>query len=114
MGGGNTITGALDDLITAVENNNTTDIENALSKTESAQEHVVQKGVKAGTIARRLDTAEEQLEAARLNAKRRQSEAEDTDYARAVADLQKKQTQLQAALKAAATTRQVTLMDFLR
>jgi flagellar hook-associated protein 3 FlgL len=46
------------------------------------------------------------LEAAQLNVRERQSDAEDTNLAQAASELQQKQTQLQAALKAVASTKQ--------
>lgn len=115
-----TITGALDKLIKAVDPTDNTpgpgtdpDIRPALGEVEDALEHVIDKGAKAGTIGRRLSTAQEQIEAASLDAKERQSDAEDTDMATALSELQQKQTQLQAALKVTASSQQNSLVNFL-
>ena len=112
-----TITNALDDLITAVDPVDNTgsdpDIRPALGEVEDALDHVISKGSEAGTIGRRLSTAQEQIEAASLDAKARQSDAEDTDMATALSELQQKQTQLQAALQATASSQQTSLIDFL-
>lgn len=114
MGGGQTITGALDNLIEAVDPSATpSDIQGALEDVINARDHVLSKGAKAGTIGQRLSVAEDQLQAATLNAERRQSEAEDADLAKVASDLQQKQTQLQAALKAVATTQQTSLLNHL-
>lgn len=113
MGGGQTIVGALDTLITAVENDDTSDIQNALSDTEAARDHVIDRGAKAGTIGRRLSAAEDQLQSAKLSAERRRSEAEDANLAKAVSEMRQKQTQLQAALKATASTQQTSLVNVL-
>lgn len=114
MGGGQTITGALDTLIEAVRpNNGVNDIQSALGDVESAQDHVLSKGSKAGTVSRRLSTAQDQLEVAKLNVERRRSDVEDTNVAKAVSELQQKQTQLQAALRATASSQQTSLIDFL-
>jgi len=118
MEGGRTITGALDDLINAVDPKDNTggsdpDIRPALGDVKDALNHVLSKGSKAGTIARRLSTAQEQVEAASLDAKARQSDAEDTNLATALSELQQKQTQLQAALKATASSQQNSLVNYL-
>ena len=114
MSGDRTITGTLDELITAVRSGDVTDMQTALGNVEDARDHVIDKGAKAGDISRRLTAAKEQLEAAGLNAEERRSQAEDTDYLETVTALQQKQTSLQAALKATADTLQTSLMDFLR
>jgi flagellar hook-associated protein 3 FlgL len=115
-----TITGALDKLIKAVDPADNTpgpgtdpDIRPALGEVEDALDHVIDKGAKAGTIGRRLSTAQEQIEMASLDAKERQSDAEDTDLAAALSELQQKQTQLQAALKVTASSQQTSLVNFL-
>ena len=115
-----TITGALDNLIKAVDPADNTpgpgtdpDIRPALGEVEDALDHVIDKGAKAGTIGRRLSTAQEQIEMASLDAKERQSDAEDTDLAAALSELQQKQTQLQAALKVTASSQQTSLVNFL-
>ena len=113
-----TITGALDDLINAVDPKDNTggsdpDIRPALGDVEDALDHVIDKGAKAGTIGRRLSTAQEQIEMASLDAKERQSDAQDTDLAAALSELQQKQTQLQAALKVTASSQQTSLVNFL-
>lgn len=112
-----TITGALDDLIHAVDPKDNTgsdpDIRPALGEVEDALDHVIDKGAKAGMIGRRLSTAQEQIEMASLNAKERQSDAEDTDLASALSELQQKQTQLQAALRVTASSQQTSLVDYL-
>jgi flagellar hook-associated protein 3 FlgL len=113
MGGGETITGALNDLIDRVENDDLTGIQTQLDTIEKARDHVVDKGAKAGTIGRRLTTAKEQLETTRLTVEERRSEAEDTDFLETVSSLQQTQTQLQAALRATASTLQTSLVDFL-
>lgn len=106
---------ALSNLIRAVEpGNGTTDIQANLEEVTEARDHVVGKASKAGTISNRLSAAKDQLETTQLNARERQSEIKDTDLAKAATDLQRKQTQLQAALKAVGTTQQqASLVNFL-
>jgi len=108
--GPKTITGALDGLISAVDPNDpsTNDIRGKLKEVTEARDHVFSKGAEAGTIGNRLSVAREQLEAAQLNVRERQSDAEDTNIAQAASELQQKQTQLQAALQAIASTKQQT------
>jgi len=103
-----TITGALDGLISAVDpaDATTNDVRDSLGEVKAALDHVIAKGAEAGRIGNRLSTARDQLDAAQLTARERQSEAEDADLAKVASTLQQKQTQLQAALKAVASTKQ--------
>ncbi|WP_103029856.1 flagellin [Salinibacter altiplanensis] len=121
--GGNpeTITGALDDLIKAVDPADNSSpsgppdpsIQDGLKEVEDALDHVIAKGSQAGTIGRRLSTAQEQIEAASLEANERRSDAEDTDLATAISELQQRQTQLQAAFQATSSSQQTSLLNFL-
>ncbi|MCS3611792.1 flagellar hook-associated protein FlgL [Salinibacter ruber] len=114
---GKTITGALDNLINAVDPKSNTgsdpDISTALGEVEDALDHVISKGSEAGAIGRRLSTAQEQVEAASLEANERRSDAEDTDLATAISELQQRQTQLQAAFQATSSSQQTSLVNFL-
>lgn len=114
---GKTITGALDNLINAVDPKDNTgsdpDIRPALGEVEDALDHVISKGSEAGAIGRRLSTAQEQVEAASLEANERRSDAEDTDLATAISELQQRQTQLQAAFQATSSSQQTSLVNFL-
>jgi len=108
-----TITGALDNLIKAVDPADNTpgpgsdpDIRPALGDVKDALDHVISKGSKAGAIGKRLSIAEEQVESVKLDARERQSDAEDADLAKVASNLQQKQTQLQAALRAVASSKQ--------
>lgn len=111
-----TITGALDGLIQAVDpNNGVDDIQDQLEAITAAQDHVISKASKAGTIGKRLSIAEEQVESVKLDARERQSDAEDADLAKVASNLQQKQTQLQAALRAISSTKQqASLVNLLR
>ncbi len=115
-----TITGALDNLIKAVDPKDNTpgpgtdpDIRPALGEVEDALDHVISKGSEAGAIVRRLSTAQEQVGAASLEANERRSDAEDTDLATAISELQQRQTQLQAAFQATSSSQQTSLVNFL-
>ncbi len=84
-----TITGALDNLIKAVDPADNSppsgppdpDISTALGEVEDALDHVISKGSEAGAIGRRLSTAQEQVEAASLEANERRSDAALVDRA---------------------------------
>ncbi len=116
-----TITGALDNLIKAVDPADNSspsgppdpDISTALGEVEDALDHVISKGSEAGAIGRRLSTAQEQVEAASLEANERRSDAEDTDLATAISELQQRQTQLQAAFQATSSSQQTSLVNYL-
>ncbi|MCS3754844.1 flagellar hook-associated protein 3 FlgL [Salinibacter ruber] len=116
-----TITGALDNLIKAVDPADNSppsgppdpDISTALGEVEDALDHVISKGSEAGAIGRRLSAAQDQVEAASLEANERRSDAEDTDLATAISELQQRQTQLQAAFQATSSSQQTSLVNFL-
>ncbi|PSQ76394.1 MAG: flagellar biosynthesis protein FlgL [Bacteroidetes bacterium QH_7_62_13] len=119
--GPDSITGALDGLINAVDPNESPDdptlsaddIRGALDEVSDARDHVFGKAAKAGTISNRLLAAQDQLETTQLNVRERKSNAVDTDIAKAASDLQQKQTQLEAALKVVSKTQQqASLVDY--
>jgi flagellar hook-associated protein 3 FlgL len=114
MGGGDTIVSALDDLITAVDSGTTDDIRTALDTAGQARDQVIDMGAQIGTVGRRLSAAQDQLDSAKLTVEQRRSSVEDTDFYEAVSALQQTQTQLQAALRATASTLQTSLVNFLR
>jgi len=120
--GPDTITEALDGLINAVDPDESPDdptlsaddVQGALDEVSQATDHVFGKASKAGAISNRLSAAEDQLESTRINIRERQSNAEDTNVAKAASDLQQKQTQLEAALKVVSTTQQqASLVNYL-
>lgn len=90
------------------------DVQAVLDRVDRSREHVIGKASKAGTISNRLSAAKDQLETTQINVRERQSDVQDTDVAQAATELQKKQTQLQASLKAVASTQQqASLVNFL-
>ena len=67
-----------------------------------------------GSIANRLETADDRLSELELNAKTLLSQTEDADMAATIVDYSMQQSVYQSALRAGAGIVQVSLMDFLR
>lgn len=112
--GPSTITTTLENLLTAVQSGNPTQLDTALQELIAARDHVIERSAEAGTIGERLQLAERQLNDAALVAEGRRSAYEEVDYADTLMRFQQAQTGLQAALKVSADILQTSLLDYLR
>lgn len=92
----------------------TVSLEDAVAQVTTARDHLFRKNAEAGNIADRLNTAELRLADASTEAARLRSAAEDADYYEVVANMQKSQATLEAALRSTASISQTTLLDYLR
>lgn len=110
---GTTITDALQNLIDALNADDTDAIQDATAQVAEARDHLIDLGSRAGTIAERLNLSETQLQDVSLLAAQRRSEAEDADLAEVAVQLQQSQTGLQAALQVTASVRQMSLLNYL-
>lgn len=113
-GQGYTITGALQDLIDAVRSGNPAQMDTALQEITVARDHVIDLGGEAGSMANRLELANNQLRDASFMVESRRTEIEDVDFAEALSDFQATQVGLQAAVRVASTVLNTTLMDYIR
>lgn len=113
-GQGFTITGALQDLIDAVRSGDPTQMDSAIQEMTVARDHVIDLGGEAGSMANRLELAANQLRDASFMVEARRTKLEDVDFAEALADFQKAQVGLQAAVRVASTVLNTTLMDYIR
>lgn len=113
-GQGYTITGALQDLIGAVRSGAPAQMDTAIEEMVVARDHVIDLGGEAGSMANRLDLASSQLRDASFMVESRRTEIEDVDFADALANFQKTQVGLQAAVRVASTVLNTTLLDYLR
>ena len=104
----------LEELIAAMEANDTAAIQGMISRVEAARDHVTNLGAEAGNTANRLSLAEEQIRASTLLMEERRSAIEDADIAEVVTQFQKEQNALQAAMKTTATVMQTSLLDYIR
>ncbi|MEM1042289.1 MAG: flagellin [Bacteroidota bacterium] len=90
------------------------DLAEAVGQVGTARDHLIDLGAALGATARRLTTAEYQLQNASIETERRRSELEDADYFETVTAFQQAQTTLEAALATTASITQTTLLDYLR
>ena len=88
-------------------------IQNGLHVIEIARDHLIDQGAKAGEVGNRLNLAERRVEDVSFSVTERQSETEDTEYAEAITDYERRQNSLQAALRVQSTADQITLLDYI-
>lgn len=104
----------LDDLETDLNNGNTTNITEALSKLDKWIDTSTEERAIVGGKVNRLDLTKNRLQDTNVTLKKLRSENEDVDMAEAITDLNMQQNVYQAALAAGAKVIQPSLMDFLR
>jgi flagellar hook-associated protein 3 FlgL len=113
-GQGYTITEAVQNLIDALRSGVPADIDTAIGEVAASRDHVIDLGGEAGSMANRLDLAEQQLRDASVIVESRRSELEDLDFAEALSKFQQAQVGLEAAVRVAAAVINTTLLDYLR
>lgn len=86
----------------------------ALDGVQNAIEHYTRLGARTGDTSRRLASAADTVSNQALTTAGHRSEIEDADLASVLGELQRRQTGLEAALRATAGAAQMTLMDYLR
>lgn len=112
-GAGFTVTEALNNAIAILEGGPGT-LDAALGDVLTARDHLLNQSTAVGENARRLDTAEVQVQDAKIIAASRRSGLEDADFAEVAMQLQQKQGMMEAALRVTASTNQMTLLDYIR
>lgn len=113
-GGGTNILKTLDDLKTALENNDQDGILAQVDKLEDARQQVSLATSKVGVTVNRLDLAGANLEDFSLKLAELTSETEDADITELATLLAMKELALQASYSTAAKLGQNTILDFLR
>lgn len=112
--GGNDLVKRLEDLRTALRNNNQPEIKDAIGELKTAGDHLISLTTEVGSRLERVDTARAHLEEATIGHRDRRSDLEDVDYTEALSELQHHQTRYQAALKVSSQVLQnSSLVDFL-
>lgn len=112
--GGNDLIQRLEDLRTALRNNDQPEIKDAIGELKTAKNHMISLTTEVGSRLERLDTAEAHLDEMTIGHRDRRSELEDVDYTEALSELQHHQTRYQAALKVSSQVlRNSSLVDFL-
>jgi flagellar hook-associated protein 3 FlgL len=102
--GGQDIFGTLSNLMTALNANNSTGIENSISSIDSASAQIISARVDAGTSAERLQSAASVMNTTLTAVKTAQASDQDADVTKTISDLTAAQTAYQRAV---AVTRQI-------
>lgn len=86
----------------------------ALDGVDTGADHFVRLGAQTGNVARRLRDAEANLENQAVIAGEGRAAAEEIDLAEVLSAMERRQTALEAALRASAASVQTTILDYLR
>jgi flagellar hook-associated protein 3 FlgL len=111
--GGTNVFNSLRDLITGLENNDTTQISNQIDPLGQALNQVVDARSSVGAKLDRLQTTQTHWESFKTNVTKILSGTEDADITTTMTDFSTQQTCYQAALAVSAKVIQKTLLDFL-
>jgi flagellar hook-associated protein 3 FlgL len=101
-------------LIDGIAANDAAAIQTALDGVETGSDHYIRLGARAGETARRLSSARDQIESEKIVAATHRSAVEDADLADVLGQIQRRQTGLEASLRATASILQTSLLDYLR
>ncbi|MBW1739633.1 MAG: flagellar hook-associated protein FlgL [Deltaproteobacteria bacterium] len=104
----------LSDLKTALENNDVSGIQDAISKLDAHLDHISEKISDIGSKMVRTEIKENLLQDMSLTNTERLSNIEDADITEAIMDLKAKELAYQAALTAAAKVLNISLVDYLK
>ncbi len=105
---------ALQSLSTGLQNDNDTEIADAIQKIDAAFARVQDLTGIVGTRSNRLDVSSGNLEALDVNLRTLRSDLQDADLDRSISELVNRQVAYQAALAANARIFDTTLTDYLR
>jgi len=103
----------LDDVVTHLQNDDTSGLQTDLDALDSSISHILVKVTEIGGKTRPLESTRSHLEDLRLNTTELLSELEDMDLVEAVAELSMQQTAYQASLASSSRLLQMSLLDFL-
>ena len=101
-------------LRTALENDDTNEIENMIESIDLASEKMISLNTGIGSIKQQLDLAENRLETANLNLATFLSDTEDVDLASAITQYNSEELAYQAALQSTANILRLNIMNFLK
>lgn len=104
----------LNDLKTALENDNVGGIQEAMGKLDDHFDHISTKISDVGSKMIRMEIKENILQDMNITNTERLSKIEDADITEAIMDLKAKELAYQAALAASAKMLRVSLVDYLR
>ncbi|WP_059049977.1 flagellar hook-associated protein FlgL [Paenibacillus senegalimassiliensis] len=104
----------LDDLATALDVNDTTEITAALGKIDIAADRLSVSWAEIGARTNRFELMENRIADDQVSLKEMRANVADVDVPSAIIELKSKETVLQAALSTGARIMQTSLVDFLR
>ena len=104
----------LDDLATAIDNNDQAGIQAGMDALERAFDRAVQTQARVGIDERGTDDATARLAALKLASEKRRSGIEDANLAEAIAKMNQADTSYRAALGAVSSAERLSLLDYLK
>jgi flagellar hook-associated protein 3 FlgL len=114
QGAGGDVMGALQQLITALQSGNTTNIGTATTQVRSSLDYLSQQRVFYGNAINQLNSNQTFLQQENLNLQTQQNNLVGVDTAKAALELSQAQTAHNAALAAAAKVIPLSLLDYLK
>jgi flagellar hook-associated protein 3 FlgL len=111
---GTDIIGVMDDLITALHNNDVSGITSAITSVTSSIEQIQAAQSEVGARANRLENATEILTGTKDYLTKALSNKQDADYTEVLSDIAKQQTIYQATLQATAIFSRISLLDYMK
>lgn len=112
--GKGSIFGMLDNLQTALTNNDTTAIKNTLDRIDAANNHVTGVNAELGSRLNSLDGLKSRISNTQLTLQTQLSDVQDADYAATASALTKTQTALTAMRQSAGQVINQSLLDFIK
>ncbi|MCH8557611.1 MAG: hypothetical protein LAT84_07315 [Balneolia bacterium] len=105
--------GIIDDIIAALDANDTETLSQLMPSADRAIEHVSNEAAKVGININRMDFLFEQYESSKINQRAEVSNLVDTDYAMAFSELQRNQIAYESAMAVHSTMFSNTLLNFI-
>jgi len=112
-GGGTDIIATLDNIIAALNSNDTSGVEAELSNLDDALGQVLATRTDLGARLTHLNSANTMIDNMNLSLTKITSDKQDADMIQVISDLSKQQTAYEAAVAAAAKISQISLLDYL-
>ncbi|MCC7202952.1 MAG: flagellar hook-associated protein FlgL [Nitrospirae bacterium] len=111
---GTDILATLNNLKTAMENNDVNGIEGAMTDLEAGMDQVNNARAGIGARLNRLETAKNHFDKLQFDLAKYKSDTEDADITKIISDMTLQQSMLEASRATAARVLQLSILDFLR
>ncbi|VAV85577.1 hypothetical protein MNBD_DELTA01-364 [hydrothermal vent metagenome] len=113
VGGGVDVIQLVDDLKTALNANNTANIQTAIANMDSSFDQVSLAVSDVGGRISRLNSTIEDIESSKLDVRSALSGIEDADITQVISDLTRRQTALEAAIKSASRVFSLSIFNYI-